>query len=142
VDSSSDWIKRRKIDTRKAQLRVHPFSSDGVVRVTFTKPVEMPEATLELIMTNKLVNVTFSPATYDFEEEAGKTELKDWSITEFSDYGLTIKVVFENPNLLSYSIFDNDEIKISVNLTSIKDDGSADELYGRYVKAVPLQYPE
>jgi len=44
--------------------------------------------------------------------------------------------------LLSYSIFENDEVKISVNLTSIKDDGSTDELYGRYVKAVPLQYPE
>jgi len=57
---------------------------------------------------------------------------------EVSDYGLRMKIVFQNPNLLSYSIFENDEVKISVNLTSIKDDGSTDELYGRYVKPVPL----
>ena len=68
VDSSSDWIRRRGIDERKAQLKIHPFSSDGVVKVTFTKPVEMPEAVLALIVANKLVNITFTPSTYDFEE--------------------------------------------------------------------------
>lgn len=102
----------------------------------------MPEDALERIVQNQLVNITFAPSSYDYEEELGKTELKDWLFEEVSDYGLRMKIVFQNPNLLSYSIFENDEVKISVNLTSIKDDGSTDELYGRYVKPVPLQYPE
>ena len=59
-----------------------------------------------------------------------------------SEYGMLIKVVFKNPNMLSHSIYDNDVVQLHVNLTSVLDDGTTDELYGMYVKAVPLQYPE
>ena len=53
-----------------------------------------------------------------------------------------MKVIFENPNMIGYSIYDPDFLHISVNLTSICTDGSSDLLYGRYEKPVPLQYPD
>ena len=55
---------------------------------------------------------------------------------------MLIKVVFKNPNMLSHSIYDNDVVNLHVNLTTVLNDGSTDELYGIYVKSVPLQYPE
>jgi len=39
VYSTNDWFLRRSYDERKAQLKIHPFSSDGVLKITFTKPV-------------------------------------------------------------------------------------------------------
>ena len=44
--------------------------------------------------------------------------------------------------MLSYSIHETDLFTLNIDLTSIHDDGSSDELFGEYVKSVPLQYPE
>lgn len=68
----------------------------------------MPEQTLDLILSEKLVNVTFVPSSYDFEEDGGKTGLKDWSITHLSAHGFTVKVVFDDPNMIGYSIYEAD----------------------------------
>ena len=59
-----------------------------------------------------------------------------------SEDGMLIKIVFQNPNMLSYSIHETDLFILNIDLTSIHDDGSSDELFGVYVKSVPLQYPE
>lgn len=86
--------------------------------------------------------MTFIPATFDYDEdeESGSTELKKWSIEEMTENGMLLKFVFKNPNMLSHSIFENDEIKLKFNLTSVIEDG--EELFGEYMKAIPLQYPE
>ena len=44
--------------------------------------------------------------------------------------------------MLSHSIHDSDIVKLNVDLTTVLNDGSTDELLGQYVKVVPLQYPE
>ena len=138
INSTSDWFHRRKYSDRKAQLRVHPFSSDGHIHISFTKPVDIPENALDLVSNQNLVNVTFFPSTYDVEDSSNHTEIKEWTIEKISSYGMDLKVVFENPNLLGHSIFESDEVYIHVNLTSFSSDGSTDELFGRYKKALPL----
>ena len=59
-----------------------PVSSNGELRVTFTKPVSWPESILATIDVEKLVGLTFEPKTYDYEtDEDGKTtELTSWEI--------------------------------------------------------------
>ena len=46
-----------------------PFSSDGFLKVSFTKSMTFPENILDLIEEQKLVNVTFVPSTYDVEND-------------------------------------------------------------------------
>ena len=70
-------------------------------------------------MEEKLVEVNFDPSTYDFEVEEGSTDLKSWNITKISEYGMTLKFEFAQPNLLSYSIHERDEIELAVNLTTV-----------------------
>ena len=40
--------------------------------------------------------------------------------------------------MLSHSIHETDVVNLDIDLTSIKEDGSTEELYGKYVKSVPL----
>ena len=69
INSSDDWWYRRPYSERKSQLRVDSFSSDGLLKVSFTKPVYFPENIIEVIEEEKLVNMTFVPSTYDFESD-------------------------------------------------------------------------
>ena len=82
--------------------------------------------------------MTFIPATFDYEEdeESGSTELKKWSIEEMTENGMLLKFVFNNPNMLSHSIFENDEIKLKIDLSSVIENG--EELFGEYMKGIPL----
>lgn len=82
--------------------------------------------------------MTFIPATFDYEEdeESGSTELKKWSIKEMTENGMLLKFVFNNPNMLSHSIFENDEIKLKIDLSSVIENG--EELFGEYMKGIPL----
>ena len=66
IHSSEEWWSRRSFSERKAQLRVAPFTSDGHLKVSFTKPVVLPENIIDLIQEQKLVNITFVPSVYDF----------------------------------------------------------------------------
>jgi len=142
IDSTEAWWHRRPYAERKSQLRVAPLSCGGHLKVSFTKPVQFPADAIEAIESQNLVNVTFWPSIYDIEDEDGEfTEIKEWSIKEISEYGMMLKIVFENPNMLSYSIHEPDLIKLDINLKSLSTDGSSDELFGNYAKAVPLQYP-
>ena len=79
------------------------------MKVSFTKPVDLPEDILEIIKQNLLVNITFVPSTYDTDdEEIDKSELESWTFKGINKYGMDFKLDFKNPNLLSYSIFDSD----------------------------------
>lgn len=103
----------------------------------------MPEETIDRIMAENLVNVTFVPSSYDSDDDGGRTGLKNWSITRLSEHGFTVKVVFEDPDLIGYSIYEHDQLRIAVNLTSLDlAKKTYSMLYGRYTKSIPLQYPK
>lgn len=121
-----------------------PVSSNGELRVTFTKPVSWPESILATIDVEKLVGLTFEPKTYDYEtDEDGKTtELTSWEIVRIQPTYMDLTLQFANPNLIGYSLFENDQVLLDIDFRSVFDDGSGDELYGSFVKSVPLQYPE
>ncbi len=57
----------------------------------------------------RLINVTFVPKTYDFIDEVeGKTELAEWKIDRISNYGMDLRVIFADPNMIGYSIYESD----------------------------------
>ena len=127
---------------RKAQIRVHPISSNGEVRVTFTKPVDWPNDFLSQIY--NFMNVTFEPKTYDYEadeEEIGKntTQLKSWSVKTVESTTMLLKLEFEDPDMIGYSIFESDEVTIEFDFRSVFMDGDqGDKLYGKFIKPLPL----
>lgn len=49
IGSSDDWWNRRSYSERKSQLRVAPFTSDGFIKISFTKPVVFPKNIIDLI---------------------------------------------------------------------------------------------
>lgn len=55
---------------------------------------------------------------------------------------MMIKILFQNSNMISYSIHETDKVDLDIDLRSIYTDGSTDELFGQYLKSVPIQYPE
>ena len=49
------------------------------------------------------------PKTYDFIDEVeGKTELAEWRIDRISNYGMDLRVIFADPNMIGYSIYESD----------------------------------
>ena len=50
-----------------------------------------------------------------------------------NEYGMTLKFEFASPNLLSYSIYERDEIELAINLTTLVE-GDGSRLWGKYVK--------
>ena len=40
---TSSWWDRRTVDERQAELRIEPMTSDGLMHISFTKPVKLPE---------------------------------------------------------------------------------------------------
>lgn len=53
------------------------MTCDGHLKISFTKPVDLPEDIIDVVERQKLVNVTFWPSTYDVEEDTGvSTEIK------------------------------------------------------------------
>ena len=53
VDGQDDWFYRAPFDERKAQIRVLPISSNGEMRVTFTKAVDwLPEMLAKIEVEN------------------------------------------------------------------------------------------
>ena len=53
---------------------------------------------------------------------------------------MLIKFAFRNANMISYSIHETDLVDLNIDLRSLAEENN--ELYGRYVKSVPIQYPE
>ena len=110
--------------------------------ITFTKPVEWPNDIESRIYS--LMNITFEPKTYDYEadeEDKGlnTTQLKSWSVRNVQNTFMTIKLEFEDPDMIGYSIFENDEVTFELDFTSIFTDSNVgDKLYGKFIKPLPL----
>ena len=113
--------------------------------MSFTKPVPLPENVIKLILDQKLIQITFVPSVYDYDDDGESddektTGIEEWSIKEISEHGMLIKFAFRNANMISYSIHETDLVDLDIDLRSLAEENS--ELYGRYVKSVPIQYPE
>ena len=45
------------------------MTSDGNLHIAFTRPVTFPADVKELILADKLLNVTFVPSMYDYDDD-------------------------------------------------------------------------
>lgn len=122
VDSTEAWFFRAPYDERKPQIRVHALSSEGRVSVSFTKPVEWPDDIRTQIVEKKLINATFSARTYDVESIDGAentTQLKSWRIEKLSQYSIELKFFLANPDIVGYSIYESDQIRLDMDFRSV-----------------------
>lgn len=85
------------------------------------------------------MSVTFEPKTYDYDEDSEITELLSWRILSIQPSYMDLKLEFANPNMIGYSIFESDQVLLEVDFRNVFTDSSAGkELYGNFVKPVPL----
>ncbi len=83
-----------------------------------------------------MVEVGFIAKTYDVEVEETKTDVQSWTLEELTKDGFLIKITFNSPDLIGYSLYESDQVLLAIDLSDLSD--STSELYGRYIKEVPL----